>query len=142
MKSTAGLLPQIICRYKIHFLNAILQRGRPWPSLKKNQNCKEDSFIVLFSLYTFSLPCLWNHFTEFHGNCSQTHQFCPSPHKTKQTSSNFWRLRTTENLDDSGHEMSLFTIRILSSQILWISVYVHMVFIGRLLEVIGDKLSG
>lgn len=53
----------------------------------------------------------------------------------------FWSLRITENLDDSGHEMSLFTIRILSSQILWITVYIHMVFIGTLLEVIGIKLS-
>lgn len=37
--------------------------------------------------------------------------------------------------------MSSFTIRILSSQILWITVYIHMVFTGTLLEVIGVKLS-
>lgn len=54
-------------------------------------------------------------------------------------SSNFWRLRITENLDYFGNESSLFTVGILSSQILWIIVYVHMVFMETLLEVRGVK---
>lgn len=39
-----------------------------------------------------------------------------------------------------GMKAIFFTTGILSSQILWIIFYVHMVFRGTLLEVMGGKL--
>lgn len=126
MKSTAGLLPQIICRYKIHFSNAILQRGRPWPSLKKSQNCK-NGFI--HSSFFPSLPFPFHisgtillSSTEIavrHNSFGQVHT------KPSRDQAIFWRLRITENLEDSGHGMSLFTINILSSHSLGNCLYSH-----------------
>lgn len=53
----------------------------------------------------------------------------------------FWSLRVTKKSGWFGTLYVFIYLRILSSQILWITAYIHMVFIGTLLEVIGVKLS-
>ena len=55
MKSTAGLLPQIICRYRILFLNAILQRGKTMAISEERPTLQREFIHSSFSsLYLFS----------------------------------------------------------------------------------------
>lgn len=124
MKSTAGLLPQIICRYRILFINAVLQRTKPWPSLKKSQNCKAFIHGSFFPLYLFSLMSLVPFLLSSIEVAVRNINFGWVYTKPSRHQAILWRLRLTENLDDSRYESSLFTIGFFFFlfQILWIIV--------------------
>lgn len=142
MKSTAGLLPQIICRYRILFIKAVLQRTKPWPSLKKSQNCKGFIHGSFFPLYLFSLMSLVPFLLSSIEVAVRNINFGWVYTKPSRHQAILWRLRLTENLDDARYESSLFTIGffffLISNSL--DNCYVPMVFRGTLLEVMEVKL--